>query len=102
MQLQINPLASHLDDDILPHNLHNIWVFYEPQKITLWNTEHFVKKKAENVQYVSKNSVHIFVGQKYKMHIKYLLPTCSTKLLLQHVLATILGHFQAASKFSNI
>jgi len=34
------------------------------------------------VQHVSNNSVHKFVGQKYKMHIKYLLPTCSTKLLL--------------------
>jgi hypothetical protein len=44
--------------------------YYEPRKIQLWNTKHFVKededekqggKKKKIVQQISKNSVNIFV-----------------------------------------
>jgi len=40
----INPLALELDIYILVHHLCKMWIFYEPRRVTLGNTRHFVEE----------------------------------------------------------
>jgi len=40
----INPLALELDIYSLEHHLCKMWIFYEPRRITLGNTRHFVEE----------------------------------------------------------
>jgi len=39
-----NPLALELDICSLAHHLCNMWIFYEPRRVTLGNTRHFVEE----------------------------------------------------------
>ena len=40
----INPLALELDICSLAHHLCKMWIFYEPRRITLGNTRHFMEE----------------------------------------------------------
>jgi hypothetical protein len=40
----INPLAPELDIYSLAHHLCEMWIFYEPRRITLGNTRHFAEE----------------------------------------------------------
>ena len=40
----LNPLALELDTYSLAHHLCKMWIFYEPRRITLGNTRHFVEE----------------------------------------------------------
>ena len=40
----VNPLALELDIYSLAHHLCKMWIFYEPRRITLGNTRHFVEE----------------------------------------------------------
>ena len=42
--LQFNPLALELDIYSLAHHLRKMWIFYEPRRVTLGNTRHFVEE----------------------------------------------------------
>jgi hypothetical protein len=55
----LNPLALELDMQIVAHHLCKMWIFYEPKKVTLWNTRHFVEEYNEIVQQVSKNIIKL-------------------------------------------
>ena len=39
-----NPLALELDIYSLAHHLCKMWIFYEPRRVTLGNTRHFVEE----------------------------------------------------------
>ena len=39
-----NPLALELDIYSLAHHLCKMWTFYEPRRVTLGNTRHFVEE----------------------------------------------------------
>jgi len=40
----LNPLAPELDIYSLAHHLCTTWIFYEPRRVTLGNTRHFVEE----------------------------------------------------------
>ena len=40
----INPLALELDIYSLAHHLCKMWTFYEPRRLTLGDTRHFVEE----------------------------------------------------------
>jgi len=40
----LNPLVLELDIYSLAHHLCKMWIFYEPRRITLGNTRHFLEK----------------------------------------------------------
>jgi len=40
----LNPLALELDIYSLAHHLCKMWIFYEPRRVTLGNTRHFVEE----------------------------------------------------------
>jgi len=40
----INPLVLELDIYSLAHHLCKMWIFYEPGRVTLGNTRHFVEE----------------------------------------------------------
>jgi len=40
----VNPLALELDIYSWAHNLCKMWIFYEPRRVTLGNTRHFVEE----------------------------------------------------------
>ena len=42
--LDFNPLALELDIYSLAHHLRKMWIFYEPRRVTLGNTLHFVEE----------------------------------------------------------
>jgi hypothetical protein len=42
--LDFNPLALELDIYSLAHHLCKMWIFYEPIRVTLGNTRHFVEE----------------------------------------------------------
>ena len=65
--INFNLLAVDLDIYVFVHPLCKMWIFYEPNKTTLWNTKHFVEGKMGIVLHVSKNSVNIFVDKLYKI-----------------------------------
>ena len=44
LDVVINPLALELDIYSLAHHLCKMWIFYEPRRITLGNTRHFVEE----------------------------------------------------------
>ena len=37
---RFNPLALEMDISIVAHHLCKMWIFYEPKKLTIWNTRH--------------------------------------------------------------
>jgi len=39
-----NPLTLEMDIYSLAHHLCKMWIFYEPRRVTLGNTRHFVEK----------------------------------------------------------
>jgi len=41
---RFNPLALELDIYSLAHHLCKMWIFYEPRRVTLGNTRHFVEE----------------------------------------------------------
>ena len=41
---RFNPLALELDIYSLAHHLYEMWIFYEPRRVTLGNTRHFVEE----------------------------------------------------------
>ena len=42
LKINLNPLALKLDIYSLAHHLYKMWIFYEPRRVTLGNTQHFV------------------------------------------------------------
>ena len=52
--------------EILACPLCKMGIFYEPKKLTLWNTWHFVQKNNGDCASCLKNSVSIFVDKKMK------------------------------------
>jgi len=42
--MAFNPLALELDIYSLAHHLCKMWIFYEPRRVTLGNTRHFVEE----------------------------------------------------------
>ena len=51
-RVNFNTLALELDTKIVAHHFCKMWIFYEPKKVTLWNTRHFVEEYIEIVQQV--------------------------------------------------
>jgi len=45
-----NPLALELDIYILAHYLCKMWIFYEPRRVTLGNSGHFVEEETKMVR----------------------------------------------------
>ena len=43
-RVRFNPLAMALDIYSLAHHLCKMWIFYEPRRVTLGNTRHFVEE----------------------------------------------------------
>ena len=46
----INPLALQLDIYSLAHHLCKLWIYYEPRRVTLGNTRHFVEEWTKMVR----------------------------------------------------
>jgi len=47
---RLNPLALELDIHSLAHHLCKVWIFYEPRRVTLGNTRHFVEEQTKMVR----------------------------------------------------
>jgi len=47
--MDINPLALELDIYSLAHHLCKMLIFYEPRRVTLGNTRHFVEEYTKMV-----------------------------------------------------
>ena len=56
--LHINPLALELDIYSLAHHLYKMWIFYEPRRVTLGNTRHFVE---EWTKMVRESLIYIYI-----------------------------------------
>ena len=48
--ISINPLALELDIYSLAQHLCTMWIFYEPRRVTLGDTWHFVEEKTKMVR----------------------------------------------------
>lgn len=60
-------LAVELDISILPHPLRKTWIFYKPEKVTLWYIPHSLELKTEIVQLFWNDSVSVLVDWIFKI-----------------------------------